>query len=459
MSIKDYLVSERIKGGSASSFSINETMAHSMITATCLSYLLRIGGGLCFDKSTLRPFPLAVYAARYWVPHMRLGRDDESHIWKLMICMFSPEGNALADSVRLDNPDIWYSSDRGSHAGGSAETAQPLYYASSFCLKELVVELLCVGEDIQARGGTYDSALQAALCHGHRKIVQILLEHGAQAGEYGSAMPVAFKHGHLDLVRLLLENGVDINTLGEGDLGTALQNASFKGQEAVVQLLLENGADVNASGVEGKGTALRSASSKGQEAVVRLLLEHGADVNAPGRGFGTALQAASHHNYIGVVRLLLDQGADVDAPGEMYGTALQAASYHDSVEIVRLLLEHGADVNAPGKVYGTALQAALCWGRIASTRLLLENGADIGMIQGAEALHHARVMGLEDMVQLLLASGVADYKLERGKKGEEDSATGSEESDHDGLDSDSESDWYSAEDGCSAPASPVMSMM
>jgi ankyrin repeat protein len=75
-------------------------------------------------------------------------------------------------------------------------------------------------------------------------------------------------------VQLLLNHKADVNAQG-GLYGTALQAASCGGHEAVVQLLLDYKADVNAQGGH-YGTALQAASYGGHEAVVRLLLERGA---------------------------------------------------------------------------------------------------------------------------------------------------------------------------------------
>ena len=57
-----------------------------------------------------------------------------------------------------------------------------------------------------------------------------------------------------------------------GEYGNALQAASFKGNEAIVKLLLENGAEVNAKGGKYEN-ALQAALFSGAEAVVKLLLE------------------------------------------------------------------------------------------------------------------------------------------------------------------------------------------
>jgi hypothetical protein len=94
-------------------------------------------------------------------------------------------------------------------------------------------------------------------------------------------------------VKLLIENGADVNAHG-GQYGNALQAASMetihiqhvKGggcrwPRAIAKLLLEKGADVNAHGGM-YGNALQAASYRGHEAIAKLLIEKGADVNAQG---------------------------------------------------------------------------------------------------------------------------------------------------------------------------------
>ncbi|KAF7982445.1 hypothetical protein HWV62_28589 [Athelia sp. TMB] len=373
MSVKDYLVSERIQHGAASTFSVNEALAHSKIAATCLSYLLRLGDLLLVGESALQSFPLARYAASHCILHVKLGQEDKFPVWPLLTRIFSPGSNALANWVRLEDADVKDSWDRTHYTQRTEDIAPPLYYASSYGLEQLVLELLTTGEDVQARGGAHGNALQAASHHGHSGVARILLEHGAQVNALGkgrAALYTASLCGHPDVVQLLLEHGAAINAIGQGE--TALRAASRKGHIDIAQLLLQHGADVNES-LQGR-TALQAASRGGHTDIVRLLLEHGADVNAPEEA-ETALQAASWGGHTDVVRSLLEHGVDVNALGEG-GTALQAASLVSRTDIVRLLLEHGADVNAPGE-YGTALNAAShCeYGCTLVMRLLLEHGA------------------------------------------------------------------------------------
>jgi hypothetical protein len=181
-------------------------------------------------------------------------------------------------------------------------------------------------------------------------------------------------HGHYELVQTVLyEKGADVNAQG-GYYGNALQAASYSGSKAIVALLLEKGADVNAQGGH-YGNALQAASWKGNEAIVPLLLKKGADVNTQSGYYGNALQAASSEGEMAVVALLLEKGADVNAQGGKYGNALQAASSEGEMAVVALLLEKGADVNAQGGKYSNALQAASNSGSEAIVQQLLEAGA------------------------------------------------------------------------------------
>ncbi|KAJ6103492.1 hypothetical protein N7486_005919 [Penicillium sp. IBT 16267x] len=193
------------------------------------------------------------------------------------------------------------------------------------------------------------NALHLASFNGHQQEVQFLLaaqKHDINTADDTGTYPLmwASRNGHDKIVQILLEHGADVNAQG-GHYGNALYAASWEGHDKIVQMLLEHGADVNAQGGD-FGNALQAASSKGHDKIVRMLLEHGADVNAQGGPYGNALQAASFGGHDKIVQMLLEHGADVHAQGGPYGNALQAASSGGHDKIVQMLLEHGADQSA-----------------------------------------------------------------------------------------------------------------
>ena len=110
------------------------------------------------------------------------------------------------------------------------------------------------------------SALQEA-SQGHDTTVRLLLEKGvevnAQGGCYGSAQQAATMAGHDTIVRLLLKHGADMNAQG-GYYGNALQAAVESDHEAILWLLIEKGANVK-GGVY--GGALWAAVVHGRNAI------------------------------------------------------------------------------------------------------------------------------------------------------------------------------------------------
>lgn len=72
-SVKEYLVSSRIKTSSAARFSIRESNANLQIALSCLLYHLHISedeSHLNTPSSLLETFPLWRYATRYWPEHI-----------------------------------------------------------------------------------------------------------------------------------------------------------------------------------------------------------------------------------------------------------------------------------------------------------------------------------------------------------------------------------------------------
>jgi ankyrin repeat protein len=242
---------------------------------------------------------------------------------------------------------------------------------------EIVQMLLDAGTNVNAQGGQYGNALQAASVGGHKEIVQLLLDKdadvNAQGGYHDNALQAASAGGHEEIVQLLLDKDANVNAQG-GLYGNALQAASSGGHKEIVQLLFDKDADINAQGGHWSN-ALQAASAGGHKEIVQLLLDKDADVNAQVRFYGNALQAASAGGHKEIVQLLLDKDADVNAQSGYHGNALQAASSGGHKEIVQLLLDKDADVNAQGGHHGNALQAASVGGHKEIVQLLRASSA------------------------------------------------------------------------------------
>ncbi|RYP62609.1 hypothetical protein DL771_009652 [Monosporascus sp. 5C6A] len=246
-----------------------------------------------------------------------------------------------------------------------------LQAASVGCNTQIVAMLLENGADVNAQGGSYGNALQIALFCWNQEVVAMLLEKGAninvQSKLYGNESQAALFCGNGGIMAL---KGVNVNAQGgpydhalqAAVLITPLGHSGSQDKERIVAMLLEKGADVNAQGGP-YGNALQAAvlippsvyeGNQHKERIVAMLLENGADVNAQGGPYGNALQAAvlippsgyKGNQYKGrIVAMLLEKGADVNAQGGPYGSALQAALVDRNEEVMAMLLEKGVDIN------------------------------------------------------------------------------------------------------------------
>jgi ankyrin repeat protein len=441
-SVQEYLESDRISQHGAAKFTIQMEPAHTEMAQICLTYLLDPTHSKGeFNKAKLEMFPFGRFAAMQWFHSYNHSGKGKPDIEPLILRLFKDQPESFVTWVQLYDfdhlLDPYYGIDfdtvldQGDDFIGAMEYIQsPLYYAVLLRLEYVFATLISsFGNET-----TIDAALntQKLVCE---KVVQTLLDHGAgvnaQGGYFGNALQAAscglfrdsveeeYQQEVVDekMMQTLLDHGADVNAQG-GVYGNALQAASYVGREKVVRTLLDQGADVNAQGGE-YGNALQAASYGRHEKVVRTLLNHGADVNAQGGAYGNALQAASYVGHEKVVRTLLDQGADVNALGGSYGNALQAATRAGREKVVQILLDRGADINALGGSYGNALQAATWAGREKVVQTLLDRGGDVNAEDGGKygnALQSASYRGHEKVVQILLHHG-ADVNAEGGEYG------------------------------------------
>ncbi|KAJ5712190.1 hypothetical protein N7493_008658 [Penicillium malachiteum] len=444
---REFLIQKSRSNSANYLYSWSLTDTEDQMAVICLRYLLMEDLERDNEDSSSNILSFLNYSALYWPDHKRkmsLTQDQEAAsqvhqmydtrrrrfslwfpiFWKsietyvnppsmtaLHLASFNGHEREVEFLLSLGENDINSRDDRGTY---------PVILASLNGYVNVVQLLVEKGAEINAQGGFYGNALQAASSEGHDKVVQLLVEKGAeinaQGGRYGNALQAASYRGHDKVVQLLVEKGAEINAQDEG-YGNALQAASSEGHDKVVQLLVEKGAEINAQGGR-YGNALQAASSEGHDKVVQLLVEKGAEINAQGGRYGNALHAASSEGHDEVVQLLVEKGAEINAQDEEYGNALYAASYGGHDKVVQLLVEKGAEINAQGGRYGNALQAASYGGHDKVVQLLVEKGAEINAQdeEYGNALQAASYGGHDKVVQLLVEKG-ADINAQGGGYG------------------------------------------
>jgi hypothetical protein len=291
-SIKDYLVSERIRHSRASRYSMPDADCNQAIAGGCLGYLLQMQHLDQPTKESLEVFKLAQYSAEFWIHHAQAAGEQTESLSQLIMSLFTTDV-AYLNWIRIFDPDRPWEGTRFRKT--LRDIPAPLYYAARSGLTKVISLLFGTEVDVNAQGGYYGNALQAAIAEGHEQIAKLLLEQNAdvnvQGGHYGNALQAASFGGHEQVVKLLLEKNADINAQG-GYYGNALQAATAKGHEHIVKLLLEV-FDIKVA------SQSQAAMAKGHEYVVKPLHEvvniKVASVGAPtDSGYASQSQASQY---------------------------------------------------------------------------------------------------------------------------------------------------------------------
>ena len=356
-SVKEYLMSSRLANcHDVSHFHIRLKPAHTFLARACLCILLQLDDRI--NKTRIKKFPLATYAAKHWVEHAQF-EDASSFIRNEMSGLFDRDKPHFAAWIWVHDVD------RGpgmSSIRPEQPEASPLYYAALCGFHDIVQQLVSTHpQDVHARGGSRTTPLHAAVGNGHVEVALFLLDHGADVNardedENVTPLYLASEHGDAMVVRSLLGRGANPN-VEDGFGMTSLLHASADGSLEVVRLLLEHGADVNHRDI-GDMSPLRHASTWGYYDIARLLLDHGANASDPGVHGRTPLFSASRMGHAEIARLLLDRGAGVNPQCPDFGTPLHQAAYFGWLQVAKVLLNYGADLHIQDKEGKTSFQVA-----------------------------------------------------------------------------------------------------
>ncbi|KAF4333399.1 ankyrin repeat [Fusarium beomiforme] len=478
--VKEYLISERIKQSSAKQFHFTEANAHLHIAHCCLSYhSYQSAENTKHDEK----LPLKSYAVQNWDLHLelvprKLWTSEIAQIAERALSMRSEslrmillegqlKGQWWTYNARLDNlmqrPYCYTAvlgyleltklllrkGSRTSRFLIQEDLDLALREAAQGGRIEVVRFLLNEGANANGRNKSTGGTLQAAVIQGHLVIMELLLDNGADIDahddRFGSALEAAAKHINLTALRMLLARGADVRKAGcPVSCLVESYNNHYNVTECtqVLKLLLDKGADINRKCTwhgSALNEAIRTWLREGTRNLFDFVVRHGADIELNDGRYGSPLQAACTYpsdllvsvidesRRKGVVETLLRLGADPNAQGGEYGNALQKACYqtlHHS-GVIRLLLDEGAEINQQGGRYGTALHAACAKPSVESVDILLRAGANVhiqageygSVLQAATSVD--TVYYLDDkirIVQKLLESG-ADVNAPGGKFG------------------------------------------
>lgn len=317
--------------------SITLRRAHAILAELCVIYLdlFNSGYGFLKDVENFRQndakfLEFLDYSARNWSTHLYKAEiDDHAAILPLAMRICDPNSTSYS---------LWYKLHQKDIIRGPSEGAPELLFASHCGLTSMVKLCLEQACNIEAISGHY-SSLQWAIYRGHKNVIKLLLERGAntEVKDFLEQTPIFMvaSEGWEDTVKLLLGSGADAQARDYLDQ-TPLFHAAFGGCEGVVRLLLEKGSDIEAKDDVGQ-TPLLCAILHGRESVARLLLEKGANVEVRNGEGETPLHLAVARGHEGIVKMLLEQGANIQVTNKQGRTPLQQAILMRREAVVELM--------------------------------------------------------------------------------------------------------------------------
>ncbi|KAL8686847.1 MAG: hypothetical protein Q9218_006823 [Villophora microphyllina] len=420
-SVKEFLVSERIRRSSASLFAMEDGLAHKAMAEICLTYLL-----LFIDSQTF--FPLHQYSIRYWYRHAQEVQPGVART----------ETDALALQLMRSERftgfrsrfDAVLSSDQCGPVPffkrPYAKAGSPLYYASYCGLLNVARQLIDFGEDVNACTGSDDSPLNAAAHVGDIAMVKLLMERGASIdGRYTASEEMSVdvhereesqlqghsflagsrdqsrqtETGWQDLSRKRLTSGGKL--AGRDDVLFDL----YVPVELTPTLALANGFASGGDNTEIQRNLQKATSVGQQDMYEKLMLDPGSmldniDHQYSSSYFDSFKETVQSQQRLDAIKLLIK-----DRKGKQNRkTALHRAAWSGHVEIVRYLIGKGADMEAQDAWDTTALHGAAWRGHLEVMKILLEKGASTNVqdFAGGAALHFAAHAGQEKAIRLLL---------------------------------------------------------
>ncbi len=266
------------------------------------------------------------------------------------------------------NPDLVNAKDQ--------EQSTPLHSAAAAGRLKIVEYLIEKGADVNAWNNAHQNPLLYAAYHGRSEIVCLLLEKGAEYSEqdiYGrNVLHYPSREGHPEVVEILVKKGLDINQEDRGGV-TPLRFAIERGHTEIIDIFIT----LKALDVDGElgRKSLHLAAANGHKNVADLLIAKGASIQTKDDEAGNLLHNAATGGLLELSHRLIKEGIEINEQDNRGKTPLHYAIREGHREIVELLIENEAELNIKGKDERTPLHIAEDWGRKEIIDLLLAKGA------------------------------------------------------------------------------------
>jgi ankyrin repeat protein len=350
-------------------YHISMTSAHALIAQACFGILLHLDKDI--TRNSLRTYPLAKYAAKYWVEHVRFDGVSEN-VEEGMKRLLDTSKPHLAIWIWLCILEI----PRTQTRHGRAKRPLPsvgslLQYAVEHLRDSDVHAQQGHGAETMAQETDLSTPLLFALLKGSVNLTRWLVKHGADAmvQDKDGWTPLRSAMETVDLARLFVRHYADGGS-------TPLLSMVLKGTVDALRKFVEQFPDVKAQNIDAL-TQLLPALQEGSVKLACMLVKYGADVTALDDHGWTPLHWAVEAGSMGLTRLFVEYGADVEALANdgstPLGLAMEAGRDGD---LVAFLADHAVDTAAQGAEGSTSFNLATQEESMYPTPLLAGHSAD-----------------------------------------------------------------------------------
>ena len=440
-SVQEYLVSDRLAKSRASHFHISFEISHIRLAAASLIYLqwakdylkqdtgypiwslsdvVRRGcvaiPGDQFAMGLIEKVPLLSYACRSWYLHVRLceGYLPERVIRLVENFLECQERISFFENATYDYFDD--AADKGCHSSRHA-LLRKFGFSPNFCEIRKKSDFIASPLFHAARLGLVD-VVTALLRETNKSRVSLHqpLHQSLTPGTLGDELRIACFYNHEKVVEILLNAGADVEAVG-GAFKTAMGASmhSITPSHAIIQMLLERVEKVHPDVDWTVGWALRWAAMEGHLPVVSTLMSKISCVGLE--------KYAWTHDYLKFLRWddVVSRNRRIDTEGSQSypkrGTAPYEAASAGHHEILSLLISNWSNIDEEDHEGRTSLYWAAFKGHTETVKLLLENGARTHghrRVDEWTPAYWAEVRGFHEIEDLLVHT-VAAGRVRRGR--------------------------------------------
>ena len=209
--------------------------------------------------------------------------------------------------------------------------------------------------------------------HGHRRIVEFLIQNGADVNA-GNGLCHAVNAQHVQIVEYMIKHGARVD---QGDGANSLAKVSFNGNMQIFEFLMNGKVDIHDPRCR---QALATAATQKHFQIVKRLVEKGFNVNASTDWHATPLLNAMENGDSEMGIFLVEHNADVNISDMWGNTPLMVACQKiRSPQMIQLLLSRGALIHKTNNNNENALFFAVRANNTHNAKILIGKGIDVNL--------------------------------------------------------------------------------